>query len=144
MGRPATLNDVRVRVEWVHREMDSIAARLDAAPAVGPPGASSNRAPGEVAQQLLRAAYKAITLQTALGMEASGVPDAALTRADPAEALDAGNILLAEVVRLRNHLGVAPAERTEPPDDPPADVFVLALGTVSRLDEMIRAAGYVP
>lgn len=145
VGRPATLNDVRVRVAWVHREMDPIAARLDAALAAGPPpGAPSDRAPAEVAQQLLRATYKAITLQTALGMEASGVPDAALARADPAEALDAGNMLLAEVVRVRDHLGVAPAQHGEPGDEPPADVFTLALATVSHLDAMIRAARNAP
>ena len=145
VGRPATLNDVRVRVAWVHREMDPIAARLDAALAAGPPpGAPSDRAPAEVARQLLRATYKAITLQTALGMEASGVPDAALARADPAEALDAGNMLLAEVVRIRDHLGVAPAQRGEPGDEPPADVFTLALATVSYLDAMIRAARNAP
>ena len=145
VGRPPTLNDALVRITRVHGEMRAIAARLgaalDTALDTETPPAAPARTPREVAQQLLRATYKAVSLQTALGMEASGVPAASLAHADGAVVLDAANLLLAELVRIRMHLGVeAPSPEREPPDGPPADAFTQALRAVSHLDAMIRAA----
>ena len=145
VGRPATLNDVLARVVRVHDEMRPIAARLEATLGAEARATTSPRAPREVAQQILRATFKAISLQSALGMEASDVPTMALAQAGAAEALDAANILLAEIVRIRAHLGVAPPEeRGESAEEPEADVFAQALLAVAHLDAMIRAAGNAP
>ena len=146
VGRPPTLNDVRACVARIHDELRAVAAGLDAvlptdAPAQAPaPGQGAK----EVAQQLLRAAYKAIGLQTALGMEASGVPAVALEGATPADALAAATVVLGEVLRIRAHLGAGPAPpaaRSEPGDGPPADVSAEARRAVAHLDAMMRAAG---
>ena len=142
VGRPPTLNDVLVRITRVHREMSAVAAPLGAVLDAEAAPAAPEKAPREVAQQVLRATYKAIGLQTALGMEASGVPAASLTHAEGAEVLDAANILLAEVVRIRMHLGVEvpPAPKPKASHEAPADVFTQALLAVSHLGAMIRAA----
>ena len=145
VGRPPTLNDVRACVARIHDELRAVAAGLDASlPTDAPPASSAEPAPGEVAQQLLRAAYKAIGLQTALGMEASDVPGVALDGATPAEALEAATVVLSEVLRIRAHLGVdplPPVARPEPGGGPPADVYAYARLAVAQLDAMVRAAG---
>ena len=144
VGRPPTLNDVLACVARIHDEMRAVAAGLDAALPTDAPAAAPGRGAREVAQQLLRAAYKAIALQTALGMEASGVPGVALEGATPADALDAATVVLGEVLRIRAHLGVGPAPpaaRPEPGDGPAADVYAYARRAVAQLDAMMRAAG---
>ena len=144
VGRPPSLNDVMGCVAQIHDELRAVAAGLGAAlPGDAPAPAAAQRAPAEVAQQLLRAAYKAIALQTALGMEASGVPAVALEGATPGDALDAATALLGEVLRIRAHLGAGPA----PPaarsgeGDPPGDAYAAARLAVAHLDAMMRAAG---
>ena len=145
VGRPPSLNDVMGCVARIHDELRAVAAGLDAAlPSDAPAPAAAQRAPAEVAQQLLRAAYKAIALQTALGMEASGVPAVALEGATPAEALDAATALLGEVLRIRAHLGAGPAPPAARPgegDGPPGDAYAGARLAVAQLDAMMRAAG---
>ena len=148
VGRPPSLNDVRACVARIHDALRAVAAGLDAALGAdaSAPAASSERTPREVAQQLLRAAYKAIALQTALGMEASGVPAVALEGATPADALEAATVVLGEVLRIRAHLGAGPAPpaaRPEPGDGGPADVYTGARRAVAHLDAMLRAAGDV-
>ena len=146
VGRPPTLNDVRAGVARIHDELRAVAAGLDVALASDAPAeASAQRAPGEVAQQLLRAAYKAIGLQTALGMEASGVPGVALEGATPTDALAATTVVLGEVLRIRAHLGAGPlppAARPDPGDAPQAaEVYASARSIVAHLDAIMRAAG---
>ena len=140
VGRPPSLNDVMGCVARIHDELRAVAAGLGASlPSDAPAPATAQRAPAEVAQQLLRAAYKAIALQTALGMEASGVPAVALEGATPGDALEAATALLGEVLRIRAHLGAGPA--------PPAarsgegDAYAGARLAVAQLDAMMRAAG---
>ena len=146
VGRPPTLNDVRACVARIHDELRAVAAALDAALPPAPPAAApAERSPREVAQQLLRAAYKAVGLQTALGMEASGVPAVALEEATPGDALAAATALLGEVLRIRAHLGAGPAPpaaQTQPAGGgPPADVHAAARRAVTHLDAMMRVAG---
>ena len=147
VGRPPSLNDVMGCVARIHDELRAVAAALgavlpDDAPAAA---ASGERAPAQVAQQLLRAAYKAIALQTALGMEASGVPAVALEGATPGDALDAATALLGEVLRIRAHLGAGPAPPAARPAPgagaPAADVYAAARLAVAHLDAMMRSAG---
>ena len=147
VGRPPSLNDVMGCVARIHDELRAVAAGLGASLPSAPPApaaAQAERAPAQVAQQLLRAAYKAIALQTALGMEASGVPAVALEGATPADALDAATALLGEVLRIRAHLGagpLSPAVRPREGDGPPGDVYAGARLAVAQLDAMMRAAG---
>ena len=147
VGRPPSLNDVMGCVARIHDELRAVAAALGTAlPGAAPvPAAAAQRAPAQVAQQLLRAAYKAIALQTALGMEASGVPAVALEGATPGDALEAATALLGEVLRIRAHLGagpLSPAARPEPGSGAPAaDVYAAARLAVAHLDAMMRSAG---
>ena len=147
VGRPPSLNDVMGCVARIHDELRAVAAALgavlpDDAPAAAAP---RERAPAQVAQQLLRAAYKAIALQTALGMEASGVPAVALEGATPGDALEAATALLGEVLRIRAHLGAGPAPPAARPAPgggvPAADVYAAARLAVAQLDAMMRSAG---
>jgi len=143
VGRPPTRSDVRVRIAQAGGALRPVAARLGIAPGAEAP-VPAQAAPGgprEVAQALLRATYKAIGLQIALGMDASGAPAAALEGAGEAEALEAASRLLAEVLRIQAHLGVetAPAESLAW-DAPPADAFGQAVALVAQLDAMMRAA----
>ncbi|MDE0456599.1 MAG: hypothetical protein OXI15_04840, partial [Chromatiales bacterium] len=143
VGRPATLGDVRVRIAQAHVALRPIAVRLGIAPGAEPPPVTGTAGvPREVAQQVLRATYKAIGLQTALGMEASGVPAATLEGAGEAEALETANFLLAEVLRIQEHLGIesAPEMGASSRDEPPVDAFAQALRIVAHLDAMIRVA----
>ena len=139
VGRPATLNDVQVRIAQAHAAMRAIAVRLDAPLDTHAPVPASSRTPREVAQQLVRACYKAISLQISLGMQASSVPAGVLAQASEAEALEAANFLLGELLRVGAHLGVE-APDPEPDDVPPSEMFAQALHMVSDLDALIRAA----
>ena len=139
VGRPATLNDVRVRSAQAHATMRAIAVRLDAPLGTDAPLPASSRTPREVAQQLVRACYKAISLQIALGMQASSAPAGVLVQASEAEALEAANLLFGELLRVGAHLGVE-APDPEPDDAPPPEMFAQALHMVSDLDALIRAA----
>ncbi len=144
VGRPPTLNDVRACVARIHDEIRAVAAGLEAALPADAPAAAPGRGARDVAQQLLRAAYKAIGLQTALGMEASGVPAVALEGATPADALEAATLLLGEVLRIRAHLGAGsapPAARPGQEDVPPADVYAEARLAEAHLDAMMGVAG---
>ena len=125
VGRPVTPNDLYIQVLQVHDEMALIAARLGVALGGDPPDVEDEKAPREIAQQILRATYKIVNLQSRLGMEASGVPDATLGEVTGAEVFDAVNVLLAELVRVKVHLNVtAPhGERREARGRKAAEVF---------------------
>ena len=142
VGRPVTLNDVRTRILGVHDALRAIASALGVSlEATAPPPAQAEATPARVAQALLRAAYKAIALQTALGMDASAVPAVASERADAAQALDVAAIVLAEILRVGAHLGVeATAPAPERPDPSDRDAYAQALHTVAYLDALLRAA----
>ena len=133
---------MRARLAHVREALRPLAARLGTAPGAAEPSAASTaRTPREVAQALLRATYKAIGLQIALGMDASGAPAAAPEGAGEADALEAAGRLLAELLRIQDHLGVGAAP-AEPPawDAPPTGAFGQAMRIVAHLDAMMRAA----
>ncbi len=77
-------------------------------------------------------------LQTRLGMDASGVPSLTLVRVTPSEVFDSTNMLLAEMARIKFHLGVdeQPAERPEPTGKRPRDTFALVFGIIKNLDKI--------
>jgi len=142
VGRPTTPNDVHMAVLRIQVEMKPIAARLEAVLESSPRSIQGGKEPKEVAQQVLRATYKAINLQSALGMDASSVPDSTLVEVTSAEILDATNILLAEIVRIKLHLNVRslPAKRPESRQMQLAQVFGQVLLIIRNLDIMILAA----
>ena len=143
VGRPTTPNDVHMHVLRIQVEMKSIAAKLKAALDSDPPAVEGDKEPKEVAQQVLRATYKAINLQSRLGMDASSVPNLTLVEVTPTEVFDATNILLAEIVRIKVHLNIQspPAAHPESQNMQSADVFGQVLLIISNLEIMTRAAG---
>ena len=99
--------------------------------------------PLDVAQQLLRALYKAVHLQARLHMDASRVPGLSLERASPPGNHDLLNLLRAELARIAWHLGVAeaPPEPPAPAEGVSADAaFAAAQAIVRTLDRLADAA----
>ena len=143
VGHPTDPNDVHTHVVYLHDEMELIAAKLKVALELEPPVVDGRKRMKEVAQQVLRATFKVINLQTRLGMDASGVPQLTLVRVSPAEVFEATNILLAEMVRIKAHLGIQ-LPRTEhgtSRNKKPRDVFAQVLLLIKNLDVLAKAAG---
>ena len=105
-GRVLTTNDVYGKALRVLDELALIARSLDTSSSheLGPVEGSMKTI--DVALQLLRARHKLIEFQTALQMDTSTVPTMTLSRATSSENFDATNLLLAEMVRIRLHLGI--------------------------------------
>ena len=100
-GRPLTPDDVFRNATFVLEELELIAAKLRVPLELDVPLVNEAKRPIDVAQQVLRATYKVINLQTRLGMDASGVPSLTLIRVTPSEVFDATNMLLAEMARIK-------------------------------------------
>ncbi len=141
-GRPLTPDDVFRNATFVLDELELIAAKLRVPLESGAPAVEGSKTATDVAQQVLRAIYKVINLETRLGMDASGVPSLTLVRVTPSEVYDATNMLLAEMARIKLHLDInVPRDQgPEPRGKKPVDVFALALLIVRNLDLMSEAA----
>ncbi len=141
-GGPLTPNDVYQNCTHILDEMGLVAAELNVSLDLELPDVEEQKRPKDVAQQVLRATYKMINLQTRLGMDASGVPSLTLVRVTPSEVFDSTNMLLAEMARIKLHLDidVPRDERPEPRGKSPSDVFALVLGIIRNLDRMSAAA----
>ena len=141
-GRPLTPDDVFRNATYVMDEMELIAVKLRLPLELDMPVVDGSKRSTDVAQQVLRATYKVVSLQTRLGMDASGVPNITLVRVTPSEVYDATNMLLAEMARIKFHLeiNVPRDEGPEPRGKRPGDVFALVLLIVRNLDLMSEAA----
>ena len=142
VGHPVDPNDVYNHIVFLHEEMELIAAKLKVALELDPPVIDQRKRMKEVAQQVLRATFKIINLQTRLGMDASGVPQITLVRVSPAEVYEATNILLAEMVRIKAHLDI-PLPRQEHAlsrNKRPRDVLSQILLLIRNLDILAKAA----
>ncbi|MCY3772758.1 MAG: hypothetical protein OXG98_12175 [Gemmatimonadetes bacterium] len=141
-GRPLTPDDVFRNATFVLDELELIAAKLRVPLESGAPAVEGSKTATDVAQQVLRAIYKVINLETRLGMDASSVPSLTLVRVTPSEVYDATNMLLAEMARIKLHLDInVPRDQgPEPRGKKPVDVFALALLIVRNLDLMSEAA----
>ena len=142
VGRAISPSDVFTRVQHIHDELELIAAKLKVALELERPVVEGRKRPQDVAQQVLRATFKTINLETRLGMDASGVPTISLVRVTPAEVFEATGILLAEMVRIKAHLGIT-LPRDERPDarnKRPTDVFAEVLLIIRNLDILAKAA----
>ena len=141
-GGALTPDDVYRNAMSVLGEVTLIAAKLEVPMEFGPVEVEGTKQPVDVAQQLLRAIYKVINLQTRLQMDASGAPAMSLVRVTPSENHDAANILLAEVARIKLHLGIE-GERNGPPDESggrgSSEVFALVTLIVRNLDRLSEA-----
>ena len=142
-GGPLSSGDVHRQALAALGEVAAIAGALgvtldpEALPVKGP------KRPLDVAQQLLRALYKAVNLQARLHMDASRVPSLSLERASPPGNHDLLNLLRAELARIAWHLGVAgaPPERPAPAEGAGADAaFAAAQAIVRTLDRLAEAA----
>ena len=142
VGHPTDPNDVHTHLVYLHDEMELIAAKLKVALDLDPPAVNGRKRMKEVAQQVLRATFKVVNLQTRLGMDASGVPQMTLVRVSPAEVFEATNILLAEMVRIKAHLDIdlPRVEHAPSRNMKPRDVFAQALLLIKNLDALAKAA----
>ena len=141
VGRPPSSNEFYMYVSQLHDQMKPLGAKLGAVLEREPPAVEGVRAPVECGQQVLRAIYKAVNLQSRLGMDASSVPDLTLEQASASDIFGAANILLAEIVRIKIHLRIdtPSAERLQASNKHWRDVFAQLLLVVANLDHLIRA-----
>lgn len=142
VGRAISPSDVYTRVQHIHDELELIAAKLKVTLDLEQPAVEGRKRPQDVAQQVLRATFKTINLETRLGMDASGVPSMTLVRVTPAEVYEATGILLAEMVRIKAHLGInlPRNERRNARNKRPTDVFAQVLLVIRNLDHLAQAA----
>ena len=140
-GWPLTPEDVYGQVMAVLDEMELIAAKLEVPLQLDPPVVNTSKKPIEVARQVLYATYKVINLQTRLGMDASVAPTLTLVRVTPSEIYDATNILMAEMNRIKVHLGIdLPREpRPDPGTKGQDEVFAQVMLIIQNLDAMVEA-----
>ena len=138
VGRPLNPNDVYVNTLYLLDELALIAATLRAPVKDEAPDVEGRKTPKDVAQQVLRASYKMVNLQTRLGMDASSVPTLTLVRVTPSVVFDATNMLLAETTRVKHHLGIdVPRDKRPPPrNKQPGDVFAQVLLVIMNLDAL--------
>ena len=142
VGRPTSANDLYRHMLRVHDEMLLVAAELGVSLDLEPPAVEGERETVAVAQQVVRAANKVANLQVRLGMDASRPPGLAFEDATAADVFDATNFLLAEMARIKAHLGVRqPGNGSqEARDRTTADVFARVLLVIRNLDIMSKAA----
>ena len=90
----------------------------------------------EVVRRALAANRKAIDLQGRLGMSPSREPGLSLVRVTLSEAYDVTNTLLAELARIKLHLGIdeVPGEDPEPTDRRLSDLLTLTERIAASLD----------
>ena len=142
-GGPLSSGDVHRQALAALGEVAAIAGALGVTLDPEPLPVKGPKRPLDVAQQLLRALYKAVNLQARLHMDASRVPSLSLERASPAGNHDLLNLLRAELARIAWHLGVAeaPPERPAPAQGAGADAaFAAAQAIVRTLDRLAEAA----
>ena len=139
VGRELTPENVFQNVMVIIDDLTLIAAKLQVQLDVDTPEVVGARESVDVAQQALRAAYKVVSLQARLGMEASAVPKLTMVRVTPTEAYDLTGVLRAELARIKWHLDVnVPGdENTEPAwSRDSTDVFAQMLLVIGGLDTL--------
>ena len=144
MGRTLTPADVYRNASLVFDELQLVAAMLGVSLSFELPSIRQDIAPADVAAQILWATYKAINLQTRLRIEPSHVPSMTLVRVSPSENYDATNLLLAEIARLKVHLGVTLTRADQPNlpmDQQSKDVFALVTLIARNIDTVAAAVG---
>lgn len=142
-GQPMTPNDVYRNALFVLDELAPIAERLGVSLAYRLPPVETPMTPADVAAQITHAMGELIHLQTRLQMDWSGVPTRTPADATPSRNFDATNVLLAELVRIKLHLGIAVPRierRSLPSGRQPNDAFALMSLIVRNLNALAVAA----
>ena len=141
VGRSLAPSDVYWHTQHILDEMELIAAKLRVPLESAVPAVEGRKTPKDVAQQVLRAGYKVVNLQTGLGMDGLNVPRMTLVRVTPSELFDATGMLLAEMTRIKAHLDInVPGDvHPEPPRKTPTDVFAQVLLIIRNLDLLTDA-----
>ena len=106
VGGTITTNDVQGRVLRIRDELQLIGQHLGVKFTVGVPAVQGDMTSMDVSQQVFRATYKAIRLQSALGMIPSPAPNFTLGGSTAAESYELANTLLSEVLRVKEHLSI--------------------------------------
>ena len=142
VGRPININDLYTNLMYLHADLELVAATLGVTLKIDAREVTGRKRLTEVAQQVMRATFKIIGLQTRLGLDASGVPQVSLVRVVPANIYESINIMQAEMVRIKVHLGIRlpRGEPTVARNMRPRDVFAQALLVIDNLDILARAA----
>ena len=142
-GQPLVTDDVYRIALSVLDEMVPIGEKLDATLNFEAPPVTGRTQSIDVARQVARATYKVVNLQIGLRMDSSGVPATTLVHVTPSAHYDAINMLLAEMARIRLHLGVN-VPRDDPAEQPSGkktkDVLALTMLIVQNLDSLVLAA----
>ncbi len=136
-------DDVYRHVRYVHYEIDLIASEFAVSFAGLPePQIEPKARPKDVAAQGLLDLSKLVRLQKKIGMDASFVPTMTLVRATPSDAFDVANILMAELVRIKVHLGMTTPRPVYPTESgrKPADVLKLMKHAGMKLDRLVANA----
>ena len=142
VGNSLNRSDVYGNTTSILEELNLVATRLQVVLDTEPPVIEGSKRTIDVAQQALRAVYKTVSLQARLGMDASAVPTLTMVRLTPTETFDLTGTLLAEVARIKWHLGVnvpvPPGERPSRKDA--ADLFAQMLLIIRNLDQLAAGA----
>ena len=138
---PITPNYVYRSIQYLLDEMNLIAAKVGATLKLEPEKIKGRKRVKNVAQQGLLALYKMTNLQRRLNMDAAGVPNITLSRITPSDVYDITNMLMAETVRIKVHLGIQlpRGEHPVPSRKKPNDVFGMMQLVVKNMDTLIKA-----
>ena len=142
IGQPLNRDDVFGNMMAVIEELNLIATKLQVVLDAEMPAVDGAKGSIDVAQQQLRAIYKAVSLQARLGMEPSAVPTLTMVRVTPTETFDMIGLLWAEMARIKWHLGVnvsAPRSPQSAHADA-ADLFAQMLLIIRNLDQITARA----
>ena len=142
VGRAIDVSDVYRNLIHLFSDMELVATKLKVALDLNLPEVKGRKRLKDVGQQVMRGTFKLINLQTRLGMDASGVPEVVLVRVTPANLYEVINIMNAEMVRIKAHLGITlPRDESEVArNKKPKDLFALAVLVVRNLDRLAKAA----
>lgn len=129
-------------IQYLLDEMNLIAAKTGAILKLEPDAIKGRQRVKNVAQQGLLALYKMTNFQRRLNMNAAGVPNITLSRITPSDVYDITNMLMAEMVRIKVHLGIQlpRGEYPVPSRKSPNDVFGMMQLVVQNMDTLIKAA----
>ena len=143
IGYPLNSGDVFGNTSAIVEELNLIGTKLQVVLDTEMPAVDAPKRTIDIAQQLLRAIYKSVSLQGRLGMEASMVPTLTMVRVTPTETYDLAGLLWTEVARIKWHLGVnVPVVLDQPPArSDRADLFAQTLLIIRNLDQLTAGAG---
>ena len=143
IGYPLNSGDVFGNTSAIVEELNLIGTKLQVVVDTEMPEVDAPKRTIDIAQQLLRAIYKTVSLQGRLGMEASMVPTLTMVRVTPTETYDLSGLLWTEVSRIKWHLGVnVPVVLDQPPArSNRTDLFAQTLLIIRNLDQLTAGAG---